>query len=195
MSYYEDEAKEREATADGWQAAAAEMIKTVTNSAERHVRTVAAMIDAFDAKKRGADAKRDWMTIEAFVTKYGRSYDWRPLPENIKRGPMQQCFDNAYKLALRRKELTYVEGYATRVIPVYHAWCATKDGIVVDPTWRESKYDDELAYYGVPFATAFVRERRYAQRRTGSVAVLDDWQNKHPVLRTDFVYEIDGVRP
>lgn len=91
--------------------------------------------------------------LQRFVLGNGTVYAPAPLPSNIMKRPMKQCFRNAAKLADEpRLDLTYVEGLAiagdTIPLLVHHAWCVTADGTVVDPTWRRP---DISAYMGVPF--------------------------------------------
>jgi hypothetical protein len=64
---------------------------------------------------------------------------------------MKECFYNAQRLAaISGGELRYFEGFATRIIPVHHAWVVTPSGKVVDLTWRLMKEDGPLADRKVP---------------------------------------------
>lgn len=94
-----------------------------------------------------------------FILAHGRA--WEPTAQTFKgwRGKQKECFGNAAKLVLREPSLTYVEGYATAIIPFHHAWCVTPDGTIVEPTLRIGKRDkDHLprGYFGVPFDWEFV---------------------------------------
>lgn len=68
------------------------------------------------------------------------------------------CFMNATHLAFENRDFIYCEGYMTTYdIPIEHAWCSTKDGLVVDPT-----IDNHNArigeYFGVPFKYEYLRK-------------------------------------
>jgi hypothetical protein len=93
-----------------------------------------------------------------FILTRGRIWTPAPLPGAFRRGQGGQCYSNAAKLALKRPELTYVEGYASHNgrFPLQHAWVVDFKGWVVDPTWEKPASSQ---YFGVPFATSFVRKR------------------------------------
>lgn len=38
---------------------------------------------------------------------------------------------------------------------MHHAWLCTRDGVVVDPTWRDAEH---CVYFGVPFTQNFLAE-------------------------------------
>ena len=65
------------------------------------------------------------------------------------------CYRNAVLVAARRG-LDYVAGFAARAAPphmvVQHAWAATSDGTVVDPTWDPPG----RLYFGVRFTVSEV---------------------------------------
>ena len=119
-------------------------------------------------KHGGLDGWR-YPTIEAFLLQYGRL--WKPMPlgrHRFVRMPIQQCFANALKLALRRPDLTYVEGWAGRLIPIHHAWCVDEVGAVVDPTWRPlPPLPDPEEYFGVPFLARWVQRVVRQSRLSG----------------------------
>lgn len=132
--------------------------------------------------------------IEHFVLENGQAYEWHPLPKKYsnkkKYGTIKQCFANATALSFDFPELTYVEGYASTVIPTQHAWCVDSEGRVIDPTWRvedrEEKYYPH-GYFGVPIS----RKLLYATlARTERYGILDDWENDWPLLQKKFDPEL-----
>lgn len=65
-----------------------------------------------------------------------------------KQGLKQQCFYNAFHLAIETG-LHYVEGYAVAghlPLPLEHAWCVDDAGLIYDPTW-----DNGTHYFGMAF--------------------------------------------
>jgi hypothetical protein len=91
--------------------------------------------------------------FEDFVLKTGTfKRATKPLPEGVEIGEKKMCFENAYRLAMK-KDWTYVEGWAESVIPLHHAWCLDDKGRVVDPTWE---FEKGRAYWGVEFDMAWV---------------------------------------
>lgn len=113
--------------------------------------------------------------LQEFVLKHGIECTAAPLPEGVKRGRVKLCYMNATKLALKRPDLVYVEGFAVGVIPVMHAWCVTPDGTVIDPTW-----DTGRDYFGVPIKTGYLRR---AIVKSGFYGLIDNYQNEWPLLR------------
>ena len=126
----------------------------------------------------------DYTCIEDFVLRNGRSFKVAPLPEDVARSKLRECFLNASVLALAfPDDYIYVEGYAMPSnipFPVHHAWVVDKHtGAVVDNTWNPVG----TAYYGVEFSTEFLRKRLVVQKTYG---LIDDWPNKWPLLRGIF---------
>lgn len=138
--------------------------------------------------KRYLQVTDDWVrransthtdTLFGFVLKHGRAY--KPLPKlpmefRVHRGIIKECFRNASMAALQDRCLTYVEGYASSIIPVAHAWCVTARGQAVELTW--DKPGDE--YYGVPFQTEFLRKQLLENKYYG---LIDNWHMNWPLLR------------
>lgn len=96
-----------------------------------------------------------------FMLENGRDFVIGPDTFTGKRGEAKQCFMNATHLAQVNPALTYVEGKVSMFgIAIDHAWCATADGIVVDPTLEPAKADGTFdrigGYYGVPLQTDYV---------------------------------------
>lgn len=114
--------------------------------------------------------------LEEFVLKNGREFTYQPRPKHIKLGTIRQCYKNAARLAMRNRDLTYVEGYAFGVFPVLHAWCVTKEGIVIENTWKE---DMCVSYYGVPIKTKYLMHCLYKHQYYG---VIDRHEFRWPIL-------------
>jgi len=96
----------------------------------------------------------DWKYggFEELVLDCGALMKAQSLPQNIKHGSPKQCYWNCQEIAFKRRNLTYVEGYAIAPqvsIPVAHAWLLTREGDVIDPTWNPPG----IIYIGVPFTT------------------------------------------
>jgi hypothetical protein len=105
------------------------------------------------ALSRFSSGKREswrYSSYAELVLDLGQEWNYAPLPSTVERGVKKECFRNALLLAIDNSDLTYVEGWATSIIPLEHAWCVDYDGNVVDPTW-----DDEVdrAYFGVAIPT------------------------------------------
>jgi hypothetical protein len=112
---------------------------------------------------------------------HGQSWEYKPLPKRFKPRLPGYCFQNAAQLANRCKDLIYVEGYAIwRSGPLHHAWCADRDGKVIDNTWYDpTRMDNGRVYFGVPFRTEYVLQMR---RESKMYSVLDNWMMDFPLL-------------
>jgi hypothetical protein len=110
---------------------------------------------------------------EDFVLQHGQESLWAPLPAGVRYGRTKECFKNAMRLADRRPDLMYVEGWASRPalgIPMHHGWCVDAQGQVVDPTWRvETPDEPPIEYLGVAFTMDQVHA---AQVRSGVYGIL-----------------------
>ena len=67
-----------------------------------------------------------------------------------KSGPNKQCFLNSFHAAVENG-WEYVEGFATSMIPLGHAWCLDGDQ-VVETTWETPGSE----YRGIVFPLKFV---------------------------------------
>ena len=124
-----------------------------------------------------------YLCFEDFVLKNGRFWIPDTLPNNIEPGKLKQCFANAATLAINDRTLTYVEGFADSIIPVLHAWCVTKYGVVVDPTWAGTKGTVlptvGKAYYGVPFSYNYLSKSLIQNKYFG---LIDRCETGFPLL-------------
>lgn len=111
------------------------------------------------------------------ILREGKPYVWEPLPEDVERGILKECYRNVFLLCEGRPDLIYVEGYAMGVIPMMHAWAVTKSGIVVDPTWEEG-----TAYFGIPLKREYVVRSAIEREYYG---VIDNWMATWPILQDD----------
>lgn len=90
-------------------------------------------------------------------------------------GLTKQCYRNALELAILKPDLyTYVEGYAINLLPVLHAWCIDKDGVVVEPT---PNWEKGYSYFGIPFQTSYAK-KMILHMGTGCV---DSWEVGYPL--------------
>lgn len=116
--------------------------------------------------------------ISRFFVDHGREYRIGPATFAGPRETKGQCYRNCTLLALRDPSLTYVEGHvAIFGLPIAHAWCATGDGTVIDPTLDaderkggEGDFDYVGDYFGVPLSTDYVVK---ASLINGTYGVLD----------------------
>jgi hypothetical protein len=116
--------------------------------------------------------------MEDFLLQHGQEYQYAPLPKGVERGTIKMCFQNAWKLA-KKKKWHYVEGMAMGIIPTHHAWCLDPKNptIAIDPTWSESLVPVENRFYiGVPFNLELVGKTRKKES-----CVLDDWRGGFPL--------------
>jgi hypothetical protein len=116
-------------------------------------------------------AAREMLEMEArigskmasFYLAHGRDYAIGPNSFAGPREPAGKCYMNASLAVFNDDDLTYVEGKVfIHGVPIEHAWCATADGSVIDPTLTGSDDDGSFDYikdyFGVPFRTDYVRK-------------------------------------
>lgn len=112
-------------------------------------------------------------SVAHFVLRHGQPFDEMAPPTSVPTWAQvpHGCFANCLRLADFSRSLTYVEGFAVIAgcrYEIDHAWCVDDLGRVLDPTWKQPGD----GYFGVPFATSYVRRRLRAQLRTGWVDAL-----------------------
>lgn len=114
-----------------------------------------------------------YISIEDYLLKNGRFFRTSSLIK-VHRGKMKECFMNAQRLA-QMKGYRYVEGYASGIIPVLHAWTINEHDIVVDPTWD----DKDAVYFGVVIPMAYAFKVNLLRKAYG---VLDAYEIDYPLL-------------
>lgn len=123
-----------------------------------------------------------WLCYEAMVLDRGRAYEPARRPKGLRKQQNRQCFRNATMLALKDRTLRYAEGWACSEIgiPVQHAWCVTREGRVVDPTWPSP--EKATGYYGMEFDIEDVIAACTGSGYYGLIG--NDWMIGSPLLRT-----------
>ncbi|MFB7124290.1 hypothetical protein [Kitasatospora sp. NPDC056273] len=105
--------------------------------------------------EHSAPGTAGWAYRSAYhlLLQHGRFFEPAALPIGIAPMTEKLCYGNASTTARRRPGLVYVEGFAAAgvggdsVVPLAHAWCASTDGTVVDPMWKDGWGQ---TYFGVP---------------------------------------------
>lgn len=129
---------------------------------------------------RKIHSKPDWKYggFEELVLDCGTLIKAKPLPRNIKHGSPKQCYWNCQELVFKRKNLTYVEGYAIAPqvsIPVAHAWLLTPEGYVIDPTWHPLG----IVYLGVLLSTDWIKSFLELRKQTTNIQNFSIFQGNY----------------
>jgi hypothetical protein len=133
-----------------------------------------------DVRKEFAPEGMLYSGLEDFLLQHGSFFRRRALLDGVQPMMLKQCFENAYRLAVRTPAVHYVEGMALiHGLPVHHGWCIDREGNTVDPTWTGEMLG--LSYFGVELNLAEVKQ----SRRVGCLALTDDWRREHPHLHGD----------
>lgn len=123
-----------------------------------------------------------YICVDDFILQHGKAMpvNGNLLPQGVERGPKGYCYFNAAELTRRDPcNFIYCEGYADGgAFPLLHAWCITRQGLVVDPTWETG-----TDYFGVAFRAIYLRRRLKIQERDFNYGLLQMHQYKYPVLR------------
>jgi hypothetical protein len=129
-----------------------------------------------------APLANDWecFNVSDFVAKYGKSFEYQQLPVKYPKMTPKYCFYNSMCLALKRRNLVYVEGFAlveSALLPIHHAWCVEiGSNKVIDPTTSNLR-----DYFGVPFKIEVVDKK--SKDKTGQCSIIDDVEHKWPLLK------------
>jgi hypothetical protein len=84
----------------------------------------------------GAPSRIPPHELKNYLAAYGQEWKAAPLPADVERGKMGDCYKNATHAILANPDWRYAEGYAypSHVpLPVLHGWAVKPDGTVVDP--------------------------------------------------------------
>jgi hypothetical protein len=117
-------------------------------------------------------------SYEQFVLDNGESYS--VLGDPVEPMNPGECFKNCALTALANPNFTYVEGWATSVIPLHHAWLLDENGTVVDPTWG---HRPGTQYFGVEFADYEVLDT--IERSDYGFSMLYPMSGGHPLLAAE----------
>lgn len=121
--------------------------------------------------------------IEDFLLREGQEFKHIDFDHKYPYGEIKNCYQNAADLAIRHPELTYVEGYATVVIPTLHAWLVDKEDRVIDVTWQDFGEYEPHGYWGVKFPQRVLMSQMVETKMYG---LLDAWESRWPMLRKPF---------
>jgi len=125
-----------------------------------------------------------------YILRNGRFYEPAPIPAGVYPGTPRKCYANAQFQLSRHDDLMYCEGWATTLgITVEHAWCVTTTGIVIDNTWNPIG----TVYFGVAFTKEFLEEYRKNYKGRHNVALIDNWQDKWPLVSGEIVWPRKSV--
>lgn len=126
-----------------------------------YVESVLSALEHFDKNNLQVEAwnwflrtSREYLTVDMEHSRLlAAQYPCRP----------RECFANALMVAMSEPDLRYVEGFATSIIPVEHAWVVDKHGAVYDPTWVMLDTPWTPDYFGVD-VPIIVAAKHYAER-------------------------------
>lgn len=126
---------------------------------------------------------RRFFNLQDLILTLGEEFDGQPLPEGIKPGVPQQCYENARQLCESVDwALDYYEGYAMKeqLFPIPHAWVVDPlDGTVIDNTWERP---ETVTYVGVRIDRDVVYDQ---MKRTGFNSIFEsDWMADNYMLLT-----------
>lgn len=98
------------------------------------------------------------------ILRHGEWFEPRARPDDVPVGERKYCFRNAFRLAVERPGLRYIEGFGVSPgwegWPERHAWCADSEGRVFDPTptWADpGRPLPILVLRGIALPLEFVR--------------------------------------
>lgn len=115
--------------------------------------------------------------IHRFILENGRPFETGPQSFEGERMEQGACFSNATLKTLWDRKLNYVEGYAcVHGVPLQHAWCVDRKGLIVDPTWSNEPH--QTNYFGVQFSKKYLR---MATLKNGYYGLLDAYYQRKTI--------------
>jgi len=105
-----------------------------------------AAVIGFNFQRRGLTEP-----AKAYIAKHGQEFEAGERPDDVEQGTPNECYRNTSLLVLRRDDLTYVEGYASKTpggVAMLHAWAVDTDDNVIDPTLADQ---EKWLYFGVKY--------------------------------------------
>jgi hypothetical protein len=141
-----------------------------------------------DFRGRVPPEGRAYDSREHFIVEHGEWFEPIPLPREYSYGRWKRCFLNSLELVAEHDGLTYVEGYASHLLPIHHAWCVDAQGRLIDVTWpvdaeaRAERLAPDAVYLGVRLPLAVAAEAVL----DGTGSVLDDWERGWPIFKDRF---------
>lgn len=134
------------------------MFTDITNDAEQYVR----MLDDLYRKFNRPNKYAPWHWLASF----GMRFEGAKRPKGMRKERDHTCFRAAGRLAMDNPNYIYVEGYASNIIPVHHAWCVHKDNpdVAIDLVWRKPQF---CRYFGLPIQTEFLNRAIATNKKWG----------------------------
>lgn len=121
-------------------------------------------------------------SVEELVLDQGTFFHGQELPEWAEQDAPQECYSNAFFLALDLG-YRYFEGVgSTPFFPVAHAWVVDPDDNVIDTTWDDPQ---DRIYCGIEIPVDVVRA---IIEETGYYGIYgNDWLRGSPILKTGII--------
>lgn len=130
--------------------------------------------------------KKDWAYKNTFdfLLKNGTEFEKVSGHTLDSTGEVKMCYKNSFE-ACRGTNLQYVEGLASSIIPVAHAWCVNKGCTdVIEPTWLNCA----KSYFGVVIPFWYVHDCLLYR---GAYGVIDFWEKGFPLISGKHEWPLD----